>query len=125
MNVNRFLKFYEEEINLILNHKSAILKFLTICSWNLTVARAHSNTAAISFVQGYGQYWIGLNDREIEWTFRWTDGAPVTFTLWSPSEPNNFENKDEDCVTMYAYVRNCLTVFTSPSHEYRLLTVNK
>ncbi|XP_064597162.1 LOW QUALITY PROTEIN: macrophage mannose receptor 1-like [Liolophura sinensis] len=82
---------------------AAVLQCRQLGADLVSIADVDEQNFISSQVKGYGQYWIGLNDREIEWTYRWTDGAPVTFTSWSPSEPNNFENKDEDCVTMYAY----------------------
>ncbi len=33
--------------------------------------------------------WIGFTDQAVEGTFVWISGAPVTFTNWSPGEPNN------------------------------------
>ena len=33
--------------------------------------------------------WIGLNDAQEDGVFAWTSGQPVTFTNWSPGEPNN------------------------------------
>jgi lectin-like protein len=34
-------------------------------------------------------FFIGLNDVEIEGTFVWASGEPVTYTNWQPGEPNN------------------------------------
>ena len=40
--------------------------------------------------------WIGLNDRDSEGTFVWSDNQPNNFTYWAQNQPNNFNN--EDCV---------------------------
>ncbi len=34
-----------------------------------------------------GTIWIGLNNKSGSW--QWNDGTPVTYTNWSPGEPNN------------------------------------
>ena len=38
-----------------------------------------------------GNYWIGLNDRDVEGTYTWTDGTTVSYTNWSstPSDDTN------------------------------------
>jgi hypothetical protein len=37
-----------------------------------------------------GDLWIGLNDVNVEGTFEWVSGEPVTYTNWRlPFEPNN------------------------------------
>jgi gliding motility-associated-like protein len=33
--------------------------------------------------------WLGLTDAQQEGTFIWLDGTPLTYTNWSPGEPNN------------------------------------
>uniref|UniRef100_A0A669DCS4 Macrophage mannose receptor 1 n=1 Tax=Oreochromis niloticus TaxID=8128 RepID=A0A669DCS4_ORENI len=46
-----------------------------------------------------GQYYIGLIVN-LDKSFSWLDGTPVTYTAWEHNEPN-FANNDENCVTMY------------------------
>ncbi|MCB9599254.1 MAG: C-type lectin domain-containing protein [Sandaracinus sp.] len=47
---------------------------------------------------GGGDWWIGLNDREDEGTWRWDSGSSSGYRNWGNLEPNNFAN--EDCVSM-------------------------
>jgi glucose/arabinose dehydrogenase/HAMP domain-containing protein len=35
------------------------------------------------------RFWLGLNDRDSEGQFEWVSGDPVTYTNWTPNEPNN------------------------------------
>ncbi|CAC5368630.1 unnamed protein product [Mytilus coruscus] len=50
-----------------------------------------------SFVSG-GSVWIGAHDSTRESRFIWvSDNTPVTFTDWSPNQPDNWRN-GEDCV---------------------------
>ncbi|XP_043216241.1 lectin BRA-2-like [Amphibalanus amphitrite] len=46
---------------------------------------------------GHPMVWIGLA-RTGAATFGWTDGSPVDFASWAPSEPNN---PSEHCVHVY------------------------
>jgi len=39
--------------------------------------------------------WIGFNDVEIEGTFQWRSGEPVTFTNWNAGEPNDFGGAED------------------------------
>ena len=37
---------------------------------------------------------IGLNDRNVEGQYVWTDGSPFGYTKWGPHQPNNRPRKD-------------------------------
>ncbi|XP_034003343.1 CD209 antigen-like protein C [Trematomus bernacchii] len=50
------------------------------------------------------QTWIGLSDREEEGTWTWVDGSPLTLTLWSPAQPDNFD--EEDCAEIRSIVHS-------------------
>ena len=40
--------------------------------------------------------WIGLNDRNVEGSFVWTNKEISSFRFWAPKQPNDWNN--EDCV---------------------------
>jgi hypothetical protein len=50
------------------------------------------------------QLFIGLNDLDLQMKFQWTDGTAVSYTNWAVNEPNNWQNRPEDCVAMYQKV---------------------
>ncbi|XP_053307084.1 pulmonary surfactant-associated protein D-like [Spea bombifrons] len=43
---------------------------------------------------------LGINDFHVEGTFRYPNGEVISYTNWSPSEPND-QQGNEDCVEMY------------------------
>ena len=48
------------------------------------------------------KYWIGLNDRQNESLFVWSDGTPYNrsvYSNWYPNEPN--DRAGEDCVELH------------------------
>ncbi|KAJ8253702.1 hypothetical protein COCON_G00203140 [Conger conger] len=47
------------------------------------------------------ELWIGLHDTKVDMSFEWADHTPVIFTYWHPFEPNNFQDAQEDCVTIW------------------------
>ena len=60
-------------------------------------------------------YWIGLNDKQAENTWRWVNGHQASasdVTLWMPNEPSG-SSANEDCATMafsLSYIRGNLAL---------------
>jgi hypothetical protein len=54
----------------------------------------------VAFIEraGIEMSWIGLNDRNVEGEFVWTDGSPVDFENWGPESPKPW-GEHEDCVS--------------------------
>lgn len=48
--------------------------------------------------------WIGLNDRQVEGLFDWTDHSTVRFTSWGYGNPQ-LKSDQEDCVFISGEVR--------------------
>jgi hypothetical protein len=59
---------------------------------NLVIANASRDV-------GIGQYWIGLNDRDVEGEFVWSNGEASTYTRWGNNQPDN-ASPDHDCATL-------------------------
>jgi hypothetical protein len=51
------------------------------------------------FVVGTQGFWIDLNDRAVEGSYRYENGSAATWLNWSTYEPNNYNN--EDCGMMW------------------------
>jgi hypothetical protein len=45
--------------------------------------------------------WIGINDAAIEGFFTWSSGEPVTFTNWTPTEPNDHFSEDYGAINWH------------------------
>ena len=50
--------------------------------------------------------WIGLTDTGSPLNFRWTSGAPVTYTNWDNGEPNNASGNESYVAMYYPNFRN-------------------
>ncbi|XP_052806091.1 macrophage mannose receptor 1-like [Mya arenaria] len=78
------------------------------CHYNGAELTSIRNRAEQNFLQGnlpkpklsWDGFWIGLNDQQTDNRFLWTDGSTVTYTKWNINEPNNYMNRNEDCVEM-------------------------
>ncbi|XP_053305844.1 pulmonary surfactant-associated protein A-like [Spea bombifrons] len=58
------------------------------------------NDAILDIVKQHNTYaYLGIREGKIPGVFHYLDGLPVTYTLWSPSQPGG--NGAEKCVEMY------------------------
>ena len=44
-------------------------------------------------------FWLGLNDRNREGNYSWTDNSTINYLGWAQGQPNNWRN-GQDCVEM-------------------------
>uniref|UniRef100_A0A3Q3JWB0 C-type lectin domain-containing protein n=1 Tax=Monopterus albus TaxID=43700 RepID=A0A3Q3JWB0_MONAL len=57
-----------------------------------------SNKEEQEFTRRFQKHiWIGLSDQEKEGTWKWVDGTPLTTSYWGTDEPNNYQQRNEDC----------------------------
>ncbi|MBD2140507.1 hypothetical protein H6F39_03715 [Anabaena sp. FACHB-1250] len=60
----------------------------------VTVNDAAESEFLVNTFGGTEKLWIGLTDEVTEGTFKWANGEAVTYTNWSPGEPNDANNED-------------------------------
>lgn len=87
-------------------------------SWSATKLEAEMNGGTLVSIQceqqndlvntlkgSYYRVWIGINDRDTDHTYRWTDGKDVEFTNWHTNEPSDKNGiiPGEDCGEMWNY----------------------
>ncbi|MCO5797284.1 MAG: hypothetical protein HEQ29_11045 [Dolichospermum sp. LBC05a] len=60
----------------------------------VTVNDAAENQFLVNTFGGTEGLWIGLTDEVTEGTFKWANGEAVTYTNWSPGNPDNSGNQD-------------------------------
>lgn len=59
--------------------------------------------AAVSGRVVDGDAWLGLNDRDVEGVFEWSDGTAVTYDSWAAGEPSSRTpsgSRGQNCVSM-------------------------
>ena len=66
----------------------------------VTITSAAENNFVANLVGGDFRAWIGLTDESSEGNFEWVTGEALSYTKWSPGEPNNSGN--EDYVELFA-----------------------
>ena len=71
------------------------------CQGNYDLASITSE-AENNFVKsliGTNEVWIGLNDKQTQETYVWSDGTAFSYTNWDANKPSN-TNQKQDCVVM-------------------------
>ena len=61
--------------------------------------QAEQDWVVLTFALCGKNLWIGFNDAKQEGNFAWVSGEPVTYTNWSPGEPNNADNEDYGAIS--------------------------
>ena len=74
--------------------------------WQSSVIAGLDSSAYESGPNRANSVWIGMEDRETEASYQWSDGTNFDFTKWRIGEPNNSqwsgaEPQGEDCVHVY------------------------
>ena len=74
-------------------------KACTRAGGHLTSILSTAESAFITdrVLQKIDNAWIGLNDRDNEHTFVWSDASPVLIVSWWRFQPNDFDGQ-ENCV---------------------------
>ncbi|MFN6153587.1 MAG: lectin-like protein [Dolichospermum sp.] len=74
--------------------KEAQAQAVTLGGNLVTVNDATENQFLVNTFGGTERLWIGLTDEVTEGTFQWANGEAVTYTNWSPGQPDNANNED-------------------------------
>ncbi|CAH1238883.1 SCUBE1 [Branchiostoma lanceolatum] len=64
-------------------------------------SQQHSFVASMAIDAGEEDCWIGCTDRQVEGTWRWSDGTRLSYTNWDSGEPN--DQHGEDCGEIRKY----------------------
>ena len=64
---------------------------------HLVVINSAAENAYIKANMDESYAWIGFSDAVTEGTFRWVNGDAVTYTNWTPGEPNNSDGGGSCC----------------------------
>ncbi|XP_028446219.1 CD209 antigen-like protein E [Perca flavescens] len=68
----------------------------------VVIESSEEQTFLSAFIKKDTWYWIGLTDRDEEWTWKWVDGTPLTLKNWRTEQPDNGGGDpqwgEEDCV---------------------------
>nr|XP_020508499.1 CD209 antigen-like [Labrus bergylta] len=69
---------------------------------DLVIINSRDEQVFVNGLLGSGEdTWIGLTDSVTEGTWRWVDGTLVTTTFWGVGQPNNYQERDQDCVEFW------------------------
>lgn len=79
-----------EDAESICSSEAHLVSLITISEFGFIAARAKE--------YGFQQFWIGLNDKQLQSQYQWTDGWPVRYSQWGLYQPKpTLENR---CVKM-------------------------
>jgi hypothetical protein len=73
------------------------------------LASLHSASDLMGVAKSSSHVWIGLNDRDMEGKYGWTDGSALNYVNWTRSKPNVAPDQ-KDCILVVHgdwEVRNC------------------
>ncbi|XP_048242800.1 uncharacterized protein LOC124119955 [Haliotis rufescens] len=97
-------KFYNGDCFVYVNVEKNYADAVSHCQTLGAIVAPTKDMKELEFVSGLREkkklIWIGGTDIDTEGSFKWSDGAPFTWTNWEGGKPNNFAN-NQDCVEAY------------------------